>query len=110
MNDIYDIRLLHFIINLFTEYLLFMAAGNRHNRMVIYDHSVIINLFYRFLGCRGDKKQGGLWVLDEIRFYGFRMPSLRIRARKVPRSSPRISAALFFPPTFHRVFSSVWRI
>jgi hypothetical protein len=39
-------------------------------------------------------------MLEGIRIDGFWMSSLRIRARKVLRSSPRISAALFFPPTF----------
>jgi len=36
------------------------------------------------------------------------MSNLRIWARKVLRLRPRISAALFFPLTFHQVCSSTW--
>jgi len=38
--------------------------------------------------------------------YGLRILSLRMRARKVLRSRPRISAALFLPLTFQAVRSS----
>lgn len=38
------------------------------------------------------------------------IPNFRIRARNVLRSSPRISAAPFFPLTFHWVWSSIWTI
>ena len=42
------------------------------------------------------------WIKRRIsRRYGLRMPSFRIRARNVLRLSPRISAAPFFPLTFH---------
>jgi hypothetical protein len=37
-----------------------------------------------------------------MRIYGFRMPSFRIRARKLLELSPRISEAPFFPATFQR--------
>ena len=39
-------------------------------------------------------------------FYGLRIPSFCIRARNVPRLSPKISAAPFLPLTFHSVRSS----
>lgn len=42
--------------------------------------------------------------------YGFEIPSLFIRERRVLRSSSRISAALHFPLTFHFTFSSTSRI
>jgi hypothetical protein len=43
------------------------------------------------------------WVgrKTESQAHGLEIPSFRIRARRVLRLSPRISAAPFFPLTFH---------
>ncbi len=43
--------------------------------------------------------------LGKARLYGFETPSFRIRARRVLRLRPRISAAPFLPLTFHPVCS-----
>jgi hypothetical protein len=63
-----------------------------------------MTFFSDLVGVMGGKLLGQIEI--GMRIYGFRMPSFRIRARKVLRLNPKISAALFFPLTFHWVYSS----
>jgi hypothetical protein len=64
-----------------------------------------MTFFSDLVGVMGGKLLGQIEI--GMRIYGFRMPSFRIRARKVLELSPRISEAPFFPATFQRVSSSI---
>jgi hypothetical protein len=59
-----------------------------------------MTLFSGFLSVMGGKLLGQIEI--GMRIYGFRMPSFRIRPRKLLELSPRISEAPFFPATFQR--------
>jgi len=71
-------------------------VGIQGNRLrLFYLREPVQDLVLYFRGDHGsDEKQ-------HSRAHGLRIPSFRIRARNVLRLRPRISAAPFFPLTFH---------